>query len=201
MTNVRVAPGELVDVVWLNSLARGAYRKTTSKQVVSTNAETDLLNGEITVGGGVLGATGVLRVTAAGDWINNTGATIALPRFKLKLGLTTLIDTNAPAAAWAASASRFGWRIAAEIALQPPSGYWATIDGRFSGSLANNILATFTTGEGTFGTDAADHAFAIGGSSGAVDTSVDRVLALTVTLPTANALEDCTLRSALIEII
>jgi hypothetical protein len=50
-----------------------------------------------------------------GDWVNNTGgAQSRLPRFKLKLGATTLIDTNVMAEAWAEPAP-LGWRIDALI--------------------------------------------------------------------------------------
>src|SRR5690242_21569013 len=46
-------------------------RKTTAKDVVNSVAETDLLNGEITVAGGQIGATGKLILTAYGDCLNN----------------------------------------------------------------------------------------------------------------------------------
>jgi hypothetical protein len=94
------------------------YRKTTSKQVVNTVTETDLLHGEITIAAGLMGTNGVLRFTAWGDQINNSGATQSTPRLKLKLGATTLLDTNVVAAVWSTNAARWGWRITVEIINQ-----------------------------------------------------------------------------------
>ena len=138
------------DVQWIPPPV--VARKTTAKQVVNTVTETDLLNGEITVGAAAMGSNGMLRLTASGDLINNTGANQALMRLKVKLGATTIFDTNAlPAASWAASASRWGWRIGVEIMnLGATNSQWSTLDGRLTGALLSPNLSTFTTGEGQY---------------------------------------------------
>jgi hypothetical protein len=84
----------------------GIYRKVTPKAVVNSIAETDLLNGEITIPAGLMGISGGIRLTMMGDCVNNSAATQAAPVFKLKLGATTILATAATAAMWAASATR-----------------------------------------------------------------------------------------------
>jgi hypothetical protein len=191
----------LGDGTWAR-LSRGFYRKTTSKQVVNSVAETDLLNGEITIGAGVMGTNGVLRFTAWGDLINNSGSTQSTPRLKLKLGATTLLDTNVVAAVWSTNAARWGWEINAKIInLGAANSQWASIIGDLTGNTTVGGAVTFTTGEGEFSAYTPGAQWrAIGGNSGAVDTSVAQALALTVTLPVANANVDLTLKGALIEV-
>jgi hypothetical protein len=202
MTGIPVTPGELVDTGYLNEVARAHYRKTTSKQVVNTVAETDLLNGEITIGAGAMSTNRAVRLTAWGDLAQSTGANIAWPRYKLKLGATTLIDTNVVAAVWASVGVRWGWRISAEILnLGATNSQWASIDARWSAGVAAAGAATFTTGEGQLAITANNLAYALGGNTSAIDTTVAQALALTVTLPTANATEDVTLKGAYVEIV
>jgi hypothetical protein len=187
------------DGAWSNS---GFYRKTTAKQVVNSVVETDLLNGEITVAAGLMGTTGLLRLVAIGDWINNTGAALATPRIKLKFGATTLIDTNVIAALWVASAGRPGWKIEAEIGnLGAANSQYCTFV-LSSGGFVNSGSAFFTTGQGTInGLGGGTQLLGAGGNTSTEDTTAAKALALTVTLPTANALEDMTLRHAVVEII
>jgi hypothetical protein len=189
------------DGTWVPAM-QGLYRKTTAKQVVNSVVETDLLNGEITVGAGVMGTNGVLRLTAWGDLINNTGGTVATPRFKLKLGATTLLDTNTIAAVWSTNAARWGWEISVKIInLGVANSQWATLLADITANTTVGGAVTFTTGEGEFSAYTPGAQWkAIGGTSGAVDTTVGQVLALTVTLATANALEDVTLKGALVEV-
>lgn len=191
------------DVQWVNQIT---YRKTSAKQVVSTVTETDLLNGEITVGAGVMGATGVLRLTAWGDMVNNSAATQASVRLKLKLGATTLFDTNSVAAIWTSTAARFGWKVVAEIVnLGAANSQWGTLNFETILGAGANGAAGFVTGEGDFlvslVTGGAGIYKAFGGAASAVDTTIAQALALSVILPAANANLDMTLKGALVEVI
>jgi hypothetical protein len=207
MTGIPVAPGELVDIGYLNEVARTHYRKTTAKQVVNSIVETDLLNGEITIGAGALGASRAVRLTAWGDWLNFSGATQASPRFKIKLGATTLLDSNVIAGVWGSVNTRDPWRFVVEIAnLGAANSQLSSIDGRLviaSAPLAN--FAYFTTGEGTVSIPSVAISsvplFVLGQNTTAVDTTSAQALALTVTLPAANASLDVTLKGALVEIV
>lgn len=180
---------------------RGVYRKSTSKRVVNTVTETDLLNGEVSIPAGILGTTGVLRLTAEGDWLNNSGANRVTPRFKLKLGSTTLLDTATIASNWAFNASRMGWGLEVIIRnLGDPKVQWSTLQMDFAGFFTGVGAATFTTGEGINQIISANLAKIIGGNSSTVDTTATQALVLTVTLPVANASLDVTLKGALVEI-
>lgn len=191
------------DVQWLTPpWAKGVYRKTTAKQVVNSNVETDLLNGEIMVGAGVIGASGVLRLSAWGDWLNNTGANQITPRFKLKLGATTLIDTATIATNWAFNAGRMGWEVCAKIEnLGAANTQWASLNMDVAGFFTGAGASTFTTGEGINQIVTSNYGKIVGGNSGAVDTTVAQALAFTVTNPVANAALDVTLKGALVEIV
>jgi hypothetical protein len=78
----------------MNELARAHWRKTTSKQVLNTITATDLLNGEITIDAGAMSTNRMIRLTAFGDWVQTSAGATDVPRFKVKLGATTLIDTG-----------------------------------------------------------------------------------------------------------
>lgn len=190
------------------AVVQSKYRKTTAKTVVSTVAETDLLNGEITVGANVIGATGILRVTAWGDWKQNSGGATDIPRFKLKLGSSTLLDTSVMAANVAAnSANRFGWRICCEIQnLGAANSQWGTItvDLPMAGGGTFGV-ANFATGEGIIQTVLSTAAQTnmvkmVGGNSSAVDTSASVALVLSVILPTASANTEIVLKGAVVEV-
>lgn len=86
-------PGGRVKITPIATVA--PMRKTTSKTVVNTTTETDLLNGEITIPAGALSTNRSLRARVLGDILMNEVGNVQLPRFKLKLGATTLIDTGA----------------------------------------------------------------------------------------------------------
>jgi hypothetical protein len=196
------ATAEIVTPAEMNELARAHWRKTTAKQVVNTVTETDLLNGEITIDAGAMSTNRMLRLIAIGDLINNTAATQAAPRLKLKLGATTIIDTGALAASWATNAGRFGWEINCKIAnLGAANSQWSSMlaDMAASTAAANAVL---TTGEGFYtGMGGADLLRVTGGNSSAVDTTAAQALALTVILPVANAALDMTLKYASVEIV
>jgi hypothetical protein len=179
-----------------------SLRKTLALAVSNSAAETDLLNSEFTLVGGVLGTTKALRLSLTGNVINNTGGAVAIPRFKLKLGTTTLIDTNVLAAAWASSAISGGFFATIEIRNLGSAGSQAVkLDLDLADSFNNNIFAFATTGTGVFATNASDLAKAVITNGTSVDTTVSQVLAFTVTLPAANAALGITLTSALAEIL
>ena len=209
MTGIPVAPGELVDVGYLNEVARAHYRKTTSKQVLNSIVETDLLNGEITLGAGAMSTNRILRLTAVGDWIQNSGAARDIPRFKLKLGATVLIDTSVTGALVAGPfAGRLPWRVDAQIAnLGATNAQWVSFRARVeTPATATFGSAVAATGEGQVSTVArnATQSQSVDyhvGNSTAIDTTVAQLLALTITNPTATATCDVTLTSAFVEIV
>ena len=181
----------------------GLYRKVTAKQVVNSIAETDLLNGEITVGAGVLGTTGVLRLTAWGDAVNNSGAGQNFPRFKAKLGATTLIDSGV-VNQWLSSAARFMWRVSLEVMnLNAANSQWSTLIQDLGGpSIGATAAVGATTGEGNNNVQVTiNQGRIVEANSTAVDTTASQVLAYTVTLPVANAALDWTLKGALVEVV
>lgn len=194
-------------VSWAAPAASTIYRKTTAKVVNTTVAEIDLLNGEITIGAAALGTTGVLRLTARGDYLQNSGVTIAGPRFKLKLGATTIFDTGVTPQTVVNSATRYGWRIDAVIAnTGVANAQSASIDGLVTAAFTNGggaALATLTTGEGVYTQPGAgvNYATLFGWNSAAVDTSAGQALVLTVILGNAHASHEIVLKNALVEVV
>lgn len=186
------------------------YRKVTAKAVNTTTAATDLLNGEVTIAAGAMGTTGVARLTAWGDWLQNSGGNAAPPRLQVVLGSTTLLDTGVSGNI-GATATRFGWRVAVEILNLGATGsqlssILATVASNNIGSA--NVNGVFTTGEGQYyGINAA-----LGGTgvpllatgvnpATSVDTTVANVLALKVINGSANAAYETKLLGALVEIV
>ena len=196
------------DVQFVNNIR---YRKTSQKQVVNTTTETDLLNGEFTVAAGALGTNGVLRLTAYGDVVNNTGSAQNPIRWKLKLGATTILDTGAVASAgWQFQSLRYPFRWVVEIAnLGATNSQWtsAMFQMMMSGGASTVIASGWTTGEGNqYSVNASISPTLIGiaaqgGASSAVDTTVAQALALTAINPVASANLDVTLKGALVEIL
>lgn len=181
------------------------YRKATAKVVNNTTTETDLLNGEITIGAGVLGTSGVARLTAKGDGVQNTGAGQNAPRFKLKLGTTVLIDTGVLVGqTMNAGASRYGW-IARAIISNDAATNSQTVS--FELSLTHPLWvspgsAAITTGEGLTGIPSTGgFPYAIGVNSAAIDTTTAQALVLSVINGTASANYEVKLFDALVEII
>ena len=198
----RLSAVDGTDVQWVNQIT---YRKTSAKQVVNTVVETDLLNSEITVAGNAMGTSGMLRLTAWGDWLNNSGVAQAMPRFKLKLGATTLADTSPSAGTpWTSGAGRFPWKVVVEIINLAAANSQMThfrLDGKTNIGLTT--AASFTTAEGLYSvnTDDSTSAQGIPSVASAVDTTVAQALALTVINPAASASLDVTLKAAVVEII
>ena len=183
------------------------YRKTTAKTVSNSVAETDLLNGEITVAAGALGTTGVLRLTAIGDFLNSAGS-FGLPKFKLKLGAgaTVVFDTSAAATA-ASSATRFGWKVVVTLHnlgaanSQALSFEWTIGSGSPGAGTAN---VAFTTGEGMTtlvrdATLARYHGYAV--NTSAIDTTAAMAVVLSVINGTNSASYETKLYGALVEVV
>jgi hypothetical protein len=202
-THIPVQAAEIVDLVYLNEVARAHWRKTTAKVVVNSAVETDLLNGEITIDAGAMSTNRALRLTAAGDLINNTGAAVGTPRLKLKLGATTIIDTNVLAVTWGTNVARFRWEAQALIMnLGATNSQWTSFSATSELPIAVSGFVAPTTGEGLLSSFTTTDMLHVGaGNASAVDTTAAQALALTVTLPTANTLEDMTLKFAIVEVV
>lgn len=181
------------------------YKKTSAKTVAGTTSATDLLNGEVTIPAGELGVSGIVRLTAWGDFKQDSAANRDVPTFRLGLGATTLIDTNNAGAAIALiNATRFGWRIVCEIQnLGAANSQWATIDGwlTFANSGAGAAYSVFTTGEGVASFPGAGFASYLGSNSGAVDTTASCALTLKVLNANNSADYETKLLGALVELL
>lgn len=126
------------------------YRKTTTKTVVSSTTATDLLNGEITIGAGVMGTTGTLKLRAWGDLLINAGSTPSGQRFQVVFGGTTLIDTNTTNGV-TLSATRGSWWVEVDIAnLGAANSQTTRFRGMIyaPGGLGSGGGSAFTTGKG-----------------------------------------------------
>ena len=186
------------------------YRKVTAKAVNTSVAEADLLNGEITVAANAIGANGMLRLTARGDWLQNTGVAADVPRFKLKLGATTLLDIGPSGANVAGTgAARNPWSIDIRIQnLGATNSQWASLSGLLVHANSGTAAATApTVGEGGINTLQATNTPAYlrtsleAAATGAVDTTVAQALSLTVINAVSNANYETKLYHALVEIL
>lgn len=192
------------DIAWSNQ--GFAYRKTTAKTLNTSVAETDLLNGEITVGAGVMGSNGVLRFTADGDMLMNAAGPVGTPRFKLKLGGTTLLDTNTIATFLTTNASRFGWKFVCEIGnLGATNSQWSSLQGLYMTGTGASAAAAFTTGAGyQLGTLVAGGLGSVqlqGGGASAVDTTASKLLEFTVILSSSSVNHEISLKRGLVEVL
>jgi hypothetical protein len=180
------------------------YRKTTAKTVNTSVAPTDLLNGEITIGAGVLGTNKLARLTAFGDYKQNSGGATNALRFQLLLGATTLFDTGAPALSLPNSATRESWRIWVEILNTASGAQVAHFKIEMAAAGAVNGNAAFTTGEGVSGSAATGNItqFILGDAynASAEDTTTSKALVLNIINPSASATCETVLKGALVEI-
>lgn len=181
-----------------------SYRKTTAKTVNTTTAATDLLNGEITLGAGVLSTNKIARLSAWGDWKQNSGGAAAPPRFQVLLGGTTLLDTGT-AGTCANAATRYGWKIVVEIMnLGATNVQLLNMQVDLSASVTASGETVFTTGEGVFQLftgSALGFAKAEGYNAGAKDSTAALALVLNVINGSANANYETKLFGALVEIL
>jgi hypothetical protein len=199
---------EEVDVTIASTAANVVYRKTTTKTVNTTTSETDLLNAEITIAAGAMSTNKTARLTAWGDWKNNSGGEASAPRIKLKLGGTLLLDTNAQTAnTLPNSASRYNWRIQAEIEnLGATNAQISFLTLNALAALANQNIVAFATGEGAYYSLNVNGGYgdfiATGGNTGhAVDTTAACALELTVINGSNNVNCETRLLGALVEIV
>jgi hypothetical protein len=187
------------------------YRKTTAKTVNTSTTATDLLNGEITIPANKMGTTGVLRLTAGGDFVNNSGGAVVHPQFQLIFGGTTLIDTSRSGTT-AAGATRGGWRIKAEIFNLGAANAQMTCFQILLATPQGTVAfpgAQFATGEGYIvGINQAGSATNTGllvgegvNTSTAVDTTADQTLVLNVINGSASASYETKLVGAFIDIV
>lgn len=192
-------PGDVFTAEWVNTDLRDNtpvfYWKTTSKTVVNTTTETDLLNGEVTLAANVMGSNRRLEFWADGN-ILNSGAARIVPIWRAKLGATTLFATgNDGASTIPSSAVRVPWVVHIVIQeMNATNAQEASITG-FMGS--NGGQVDFTTGLGWYGLTTAGgmHLF-IGQNNTAVSTTAALAFAYTVELGAANASYDCILKAA-----
>lgn len=192
---------------WGNGLSGSTtYRKTTAKTVNTTTAATDLLNGEVTIAAGAMGATGVLRIKASGDHLQNSGGNAAQPRFQLVFGGVTVFDTGVTAAAEAAGATRWPWSVEATISNLTAATQNAWIRVQTVLDPNSGVSNLFTTGNGGWQEGANvstwTNAFGFGVNTGlTVATGSAAALVLNVINGSANAAYETKLFDALVEII
>lgn len=186
--------GQLVTAANMNSMAQGLYRSTTLTAVANTVTETNLAVGAIAAN--VLGTDRLARMSAWGDWIQNSGSGLTTPRFKVKLGAgpTTVIDTGATTGDLRAQFAGYGWKLVCEVANRGATNSQLV---NFTLSLSYNIGAgsqmiggAFATGEGVYESIPAvgttiGTVLAEGFNVSAIDTTASMNLAITTILPTA----------------
>lgn len=193
------------DGTWARTPLGIVYKKNTTKILNNTVAETDLLNGEITIAANALGATGFLRLTMHGDLLNNTGAAQTVPRFRVKLGATTLMDSSSLGNMTAAGGIRYPW--SAEVLLNNQNAtnvQYASFKFCLIGGSAGITATTFATGIGYGYVDTASGGVGPfmyqGGGSSAEDTTASKALVVTAVNGVASANYEIVLRSAVAEI-
>lgn len=187
--------------VWSPASGAVTLRKNSPTAVNTTVTATDLLAGSITLP--VLTATQVVRLTAVGDWLQNSGGTVAPPRFQLILGGTTLIDTGVVATE-TSGATRMNWSIEAKIFnLGATNSQFVQFNSRLSMSTgASAGTAAFTSGTGILSNPTGTFVQeGDGEATSAVDTSVGKTLVLNVINGSASAAYETKLFGALVEVI
>lgn len=182
-------------------------RKTADKAVTNSVTETDLLNGEFTVAAGAMSTNKLVRVTAWGDFTNNSGAARDLPRFKVKLGATptTVIDISPTAGSLNASASisKRGWKFVIEImnkAATNSQTIWLGGDLQFVPAAALNSNFAAATGVGALNVVAGVGMYMVGNIA-TIDTTAAMSVQFAVINPTAVATYETALRGAIMELI
>lgn len=175
---------------WAAATAATVYKKTTAKAVNTTTSATDLLNAEITVAAGVMGATGSLKFRAWGDWLQNSGGAAAAPRLQLVFGGTTIFDTGAPGSA-TNSATRHAWRMEATFLNITASTQSCEWDSRMSMLVTGAAGNNFTTGTGRMITPSQlaieDILFGVAINTSSINTAIARTLVLNTINGSANA--------------
>lgn len=188
---------------WAAAAGLVTQRKNSATAVNTTATATDLFAGAFTVP--ILTSTSIVRVTAWGDWLQNSGGTASPPRLQFAFGGTTQLDTSAQSSTGATSgATRWPWRLVATIANAGATNA-QTLDFAFSltGVLATNAFP-FTTGEGNYISVIAGgsgYGVAQGSAAGTIDTTSAQALTLKVINGSASATYETKLLGALLEVI
>lgn len=191
--------------IWAPSAGAVTLRKTTPTVVNTTVAATDLLGAAITLGAGAMGTTGLVRLTAYGNFLQNSGGAAAPPRWQLVLGGTTIIDTGT-SGTLANSANRGSFKIVVEILNSTASAQTTSFQLYLAtqGGLATTIVNAFTTGEGLMvaqGGASNWNVVAQGDNTTAIATAGALALVLNVINGSASATYETKLLGALVEVI
>jgi hypothetical protein len=150
--------------------------------VNTSTAETDLTVVSIPPNG--LAADGVVRLTAVGDFLNNTGSADTIT-FKVKLGTSVALTT--PTISLAASTTRRKWRLELDIIAETDTAQRLSAVLHISDAATDNFAADGVSYTG-YGTDTET-------GTAAVDVSV------TATLGTSSALLEVRHHAAILEAI
>lgn len=198
-------------VQWNPTLSPVVARKTTAKAVNTTVTPTDLLNGEVTIGAGVLGTTGLLRLTAWGDTLHNTGGSDAIQAWSVALGATTVLAVGNATGTYVSSAVRLPWRITVTVQqLGAANAQTVSIEavlysGPASAGAAQSANNVFSTGEGVVwsaGNGNGYNQIFVGGlNTTAIDMASAQALKLNVTNGASNASYETKLLGAIVEVL
>lgn len=118
-------------------------RKITTKDIVNTVAETDLLNDEITIPANAISTNRVLRLVLLGDYLNNSGSAQGIT-WRLKLGASTILGNAQSATQFASSANRRWARFTVEIGAQASNSIWAQLTGSVGNTTSPSVAGIST---------------------------------------------------------
>lgn len=190
------------DDTWAIPGATTFYRKVTEKDVTNTVAETDLLNGDITIGAGVMSTNKTARVSLIGDIRHNSGVT-GTATVRIKLGGTTLYADDIR---FDDDADRRPFVMRFEITNLGAANSNFLAGTFFVGSAeaATTGIGNLEAGVAATGTTSATAsriaAFASNGAT-SVDTSAAVALVVTIQWSAAHANTSWKLRSGLVEVL
>jgi hypothetical protein len=161
----------------LKAMMHLAYVKATEKDIVNSTSAVDLLNDEVTIAGGSVGATGAIRVVMVGDYLNNSGSGATLT-LEIILGATSLWKSTSSSVSSSATRHILGFDFVIH-ARNATNSQFMMGTGTFGGLAA-------TTGLGPI---AGISPFAIASAGfSAVDMTADQTLVVKATHSVANAL-------------
>lgn len=200
-----VEPGLTLTSAGVSATAAPAVttiRKMTPTTVSGSVAPTDLLG--LIVAAGALGATGFLRGTIWGDWLNNTGGAVVTPRFQLSLNGIVVIDTSVTATTYNSDATRREWQGVFTIG---PKNATNAQEEFLRMAITQGVQAVgasqagFATGHGMTVGNSGNITWADGGNQSAIDFTAAVPVAFNVINGSAAAGYDTTLRGAILEIL
>ncbi len=175
--------------------------KTTPVTVASSVAEVDLLAGEFTVFGGMMGTDKQCRLRASGDLLCNLTVGQLGTRWKLKFGGTVVIDTGVYGGNLSGSSGTFAgqrapWTLDAVIQNLTASTQDITFFLQIFQEINANAHTAFTVGVGQYGAWPNTPMVALGRNSGVIDTAADRLLEFSVINGVSSPSYDTKLTSA-----